>query len=86
MTLCKNQLRYTLEEISEAEKERRQREYGRNFSGEGREGGRTLKATGEVEAGEVDGDGRRSGERRTLYGTRCFRYAGTETGGARVVG
>ena len=42
--------------------------------------------TGEGEAGEVDGDGIHAGERRTLCGTRCFRYAGTETGDARVGG
>ena len=53
-----------------------------------REGRRspTLKVTGEEEAGEVDGDGQQSSERRTPCRTRCFWYAGTETGETRVYG
>ena len=45
-----------------------------------------MREMGEGEVGEVDGDGRRSGECRNLCGTRCFRYSGTDTGDARVGG
>ena len=47
---------------------------------------RNLKATSGLGAGEVDGCRRRSGELRTPFGMRCFRYAGTETGDAYLGG
>ena len=47
---------------------------------------RNMKFMGEGGAGKVDGEGRRSGERRTLCGIRCFQYDGTETGINQVGG
>ena len=44
----------------------------------------TIKVTGEGEAGEVDGDRKRSGEQRTPYRTSCFHNSGTETRYAKV--
>ena len=46
----------------------------------------TMSATGEGEAGEVNGCGRRSGKRRNLCGTRCFGYDRTEMRDSRVGG
>ena len=55
----------------------------------GAKGGRrrqTLRVTGEGVAGKVDEEGKRSGERRNLCGTRRFQYDRTETGDAQVGG
>ena len=43
-----------------------------------------MRAAGEWEAGEFNGDRQHSGERRTTCGARCFWYAGKKTEDARV--